>query len=147
MVGMAIGARGLTGVTVFAVKPGARIDITGDLLVTVETQGALFAAFEPLMAVAAFFLVFRVRFDDLARHDQRFNLRSCGTGCSKCQSHHESEKVSAMPHWLRPLSVNVHREDVNECRQHHQDEYRQVQDVPQREQAFVQRESRDAPGE
>ena len=142
---MAFGADTSAGLTVFAMKSGFRFYVSGDLLMAIEAQCSLLAAFESQMAVATIFLILGMCFDDLTRHDQSLDLCACGTGNSHCQSHQESEYVCAMPHASRPNSVNVDREDVNECRQHHQEEDRQVQDVPQGEQAFVQRELRDTP--
>lgn len=75
MVGMAAGADGTTGTTILAVKAGFCIDVTGDFFVTVEAQSALLAAFETLVAVGAVFLVLGMRLDNLARHDQCFDLR------------------------------------------------------------------------
>lgn len=142
---MAFGADTSAGLTVFAMKSGFRFYVSGDLLMAIEAQCSLLAALESQMAVATIFLILGMCFDDLTRHDQSLDLCACGTGNSHCQSHQESEYVCAMPHASRPNSVNVDREDVNECRQHHQEEDRQVQDVPQGEQAFVQRELRDTP--
>ena len=138
MVGVTGGARSLAGPTILAVEAKLPIDVVRDLFVTVEAQCTLLAAFKPQVAVGAFLFVLGVRFDDLARHDQGFDLGARGAGKCKRQSHQESEEVSSMLHASRPALVHVHRENVNEGRQHHQDEDWQVQNVPERKQSLVQ---------
>ena len=130
MVCMATGASRLAGATILAVKAGIRLDISSDFLVTIETECALLTAVEASMAVVAVLLVFCMRCNDLARHDQRFDLGSGRGDVCKVLSNQKSEQVSGIPNVRQPVSVDVNREYMNESGQHHQDADRQMENVP-----------------
>lgn len=57
-----------------AMKARRTIDICGDIFVAVEAERTLSAAFESLVAGFTLTFVLGMTLDDLARHDQRFDL-------------------------------------------------------------------------
>ena len=66
-------------------EAGRRIvDIARDIFMAVEAKRALLAAFESLMAGVTFLFVLSMALDDLARHDQRFDLGICWFGSDNC---------------------------------------------------------------
>ncbi len=87
MVGMAGRAGGIPGLPGQTMKSRTCAYVGGDLLMTVETQGALFRALELRMAGTAFFFVFGVTFNDLPGHDQRFDLGIGSFGYHARKSH------------------------------------------------------------
>lgn len=99
------------------------------------------------VAAAAFFLILGMPFDDLAGHDQCLDLSGCRFVNDDCHKHQQSTFDESRFHARAFIeSVHMHGDDVNDGRQHHEEEDRQVQNVPEREQALVQRELRNAAG-
>ncbi len=87
MVGMAGCAAGVARVSVQAVKSGSGGYIGGNVFVTIEAQCALLGAFEFRVAGIAVLFVLRMTFDDLAGHDQRFDLGIGLLGCHEQECH------------------------------------------------------------
>jgi len=63
-----------------AVKTDDVADIKGNVLMAVQAQRALLFTIECFMARIAIRLVFGMRCNDLARHDQGFHLSECVRG-------------------------------------------------------------------
>ncbi len=84
VVRMAAGTAVLHGIREFAVKACRIVDIARDIFMAVEAKRALLAAFESLMAGVTFLFVLSMALDDLARHDQRFDLGICWFGSDNC---------------------------------------------------------------
>lgn len=89
MVRVAAGAFLRARISGQAVKPALGFKVCGDVIMTVKTQLALFAAFEFLMTVAALGLQVRMAGDHLAGHDKRLYLRPYVL--LRCQKQHKKE--------------------------------------------------------
>ena len=87
VVGVTGGATSIARLGRQAMKTGASVNVGCDVFVTVETQCSLFGTLELRMTGAAFFLVFRMTFDDLTGHDQRLNLGIGSFGYHARKSH------------------------------------------------------------
>ena len=80
MIRVAVGAIVEPGILEQAMETGDIADVRGNVLVAVEAERALLAAIKCLVARAAFGFVFGMPFDNVARHDQGFDL-SIGVRC------------------------------------------------------------------
>lgn len=129
-----------------AVQMRLRVDVGGDLLVTIEAQPCLSGAVAAVMALRALLLVLLVRVGELTGHQQRFRidrdsaLRRRQTG----NQHNQKQRtMDTSQHGRAGQSVDVDRNHVNySCNEHDQDQ-RHVQRVPDRKETLVGLEARD----
>ena len=96
MVRVAVRAIVEPGILEQAVKTGDIADIKGDVFVAVEAQRTLLFTIECLMAGIAIRLVFGMPCNDLARHDQGFDL-SIGVRCYEGKCHHHDSRQTKCP--------------------------------------------------
>lgn len=80
MVGMTVSACVEAGIVEEAMESHHVADVECDVLVTVQAQRTLFFAIKCLMAGTTIGLIFGVPLDNIARHDQGFNLSECMCG-------------------------------------------------------------------
>ncbi len=107
-------------------------------LMAIEAQLSLPGTLKRSVARVAILLVFRMGLDNFTRHDQRFELGIGGLCRCECENHPDSNCEKARFHGRCVIvSVHMHRENMNNCRQHHQEEDRQVEDVPECEESLV----------
>jgi signal transduction histidine kinase len=90
MIGMAGRTAGVTRVRVQPMESGTAAYIGRDIFMTIQTQGSLFGAFELCVAGIAVLFVLRVTFDNLAGHDERFDLGIGLFGCHEKECHRGS---------------------------------------------------------
>ena len=141
MVGMAGPAFLLQRIRLTSMITRQCLAIIIDILVAVETTSWLAVRAEGVVAVAAFLFGFRVAFRQRPRHDELFDkaLRhGDAAGRDKSESYENRKEKTPSHQTSRPASISVNGPDMHQARGNHQEEKRQMQDMPQRKQSFVE---------
>ena len=133
-----------------SVKAALRRNVRRDLLVAIQAQARLSLAVAAVVAQRALLLVFGMGVGELAGHEESLRVHGITSRGPQAQQQNEHQKCSTLtlPHEAcgPPALIDVDRDHVDYSGNQHQENQRQVQRVPQREQPLVGFEPCDAPG-
>ena len=142
VIGMALLALRLRGIVTLSMHPASKFPVLGNVLVAGETKARLGGFCESLMAIRAVLFELCVAFDKRARHNEFLEdvLRGCGQHRRANEERHDRSSKGKNPGNAASRSIKMDSDHMQDRRQNQEKEKRHVQDMPEREHAFVHSE-------